>query len=81
MTLDHFWNGKENNLTGIIEGLNNDLEEKEQEKIKKDAEKLEPPKIDLFPKEESIERKERKPKKLRPSARINYVNFWNVAPL
>ena len=30
-----FLNGKENTLTGIIEELNNDLEAKEQEKIKK----------------------------------------------
>ena len=33
MTYDHFLNGKENILTGIIEELNNDLEAKEQEKI------------------------------------------------
>jgi hypothetical protein len=35
MTYEHFFNGKENILTGIIEELNNDLEEKEQEQIKK----------------------------------------------
>ena len=35
MTYDHFSNGKENILTGIIEELTNDLEAKEQEKIKK----------------------------------------------
>ena len=67
MTFDHFLNGKENYLTGIIEELNNDLEAKEQEKIKKDEEKLDPkPLMVLFPKEESIERKPRKPKKLSP---------------
>ncbi len=50
MTYDHFLNSKENILTGIIEELNNDLEEKEQEKIKKDNDKLDPkPKMDLFP--------------------------------
>ena len=67
MTYDHFLNGKENILTGIIEERNNDLEEKEQEKIKKDNDKLDPkPKMDLFPTEESIERKPRKPKRLAP---------------
>ncbi len=67
MTYDHFLNGKENILTGIIEELNNDLEAKEQERIKKDEEKLDPkPKMVLFPEEKSIERKERKPKKLSP---------------
>ena len=40
MTYDHFLNGKENILTGIIEELNNDLETKEQEKIKKDSQAL-----------------------------------------
>ena len=55
MTHDHFLNGKENILTGIIEELNNDLEAKEQEKIKLDEEKLDPkPKMVLFPKEESV---------------------------
>ena len=67
MTYDHFLNGKENILTGIIEGLNNDLETKEQEKIKKDHDNIDPkPIMDLFPKEKAIERKERKPKKLSP---------------
>ncbi len=67
MTCNHFLNGKGNILTGIIEALNNDLEEKEQEKIKKDEEKLDPkPKMGLFPKAESIERKARKPKRLAP---------------
>ncbi len=33
MTYDHFLNGKEYILTGIIEELNNDLVTKEQEKI------------------------------------------------
>ena len=67
MIYDHFVNGKENILTGIIEELNNDLEEKEQEKIKKDQDILYPkPKIELFPKEELKERKERKPKRLGP---------------
>ena len=67
MIFDHFLNGKENYLTGIIEELNAELEAKEQEKIKKDEDKIDlKPKLDLFPKEESIERKERKPKKLAP---------------
>ena len=67
MTYDHFLNGKENYLTGIIEELNNDLEAKEQERIEKDEEKLDPkPKMELFPKEELKERKERKPKRLAP---------------
>ena len=36
MTYDHFLNGKENILNGIIEELNNDLEtKKEEERIKK----------------------------------------------
>ena len=62
MTYDHFLNGKENLLTGIIEELNNDLEAKEQEKIKKDNDKLDPkPALQLFPKDEPFERKERKP--------------------
>jgi hypothetical protein len=65
--LTTFLNGKENILTGIIEGLNNDLETQEQEKIKKDEDKLDPkPKMDLFPKEKAVERKERKPKRLSP---------------
>ena len=43
------------------------LEAKEHERIKKDEEKLDPkPKMVLFPKEESIERKPRKPKRLAP---------------
>ena len=67
MTYDHFLNGKENKLTGIIEELNNDLEAKEQERIKLDEEKLDPkPKMVLFPEEKLIERKPRKPKKLSP---------------
>jgi len=67
MTYDHFLNGKENILTGIIEELNNDLEAKEQEKIKKDEDNLDPkPKMELFPKEELKERKPRKPKRLAP---------------
>jgi len=67
MTYDHFLNGKENILTGIIEELNNDLEAKEEERIKKDNDKLDPkPIMDLFPKEKAIERKERKPKRLSP---------------
>jgi len=67
MTYDHFLNGKENILTGIIEELNNDLETKEQEKIKKDHDNIDPkPIMDLFPKEKAVERKERKPKKLSP---------------
>ncbi len=65
MTFDPFLNGKENYLTSIIEELNAELEAKEQEKIKKDEEKLDPkPKMDLFPKEEPIERKE--PKTVSP---------------
>ncbi len=35
MTSDHFFNGKENTLTGIIEELNNDLEAKNKTRIKK----------------------------------------------
>ncbi len=67
MTYDHFLNGKENILTGIIEELNNDLETQEQEKIKKDEDKLDPkPIMQLFPKEEALERKPRKPKRLSP---------------
>ncbi len=67
MTYDHFLNGKENILTGVIEELNNDLETKEQEQIKKDEDAIDPkPKMDLFPKEKAIERKERKRKKLSP---------------
>jgi hypothetical protein len=67
MTYDHFLNGKENILTGIIEELNYDLEAKEQERIKLDEEKLDPkPKMVLFPEEKLIERKPRKPKKLSP---------------
>ena len=67
MTFDHFLNGKENILTGIIEGLNNDLETQEQEKIKKDHDNIDPkPIMQLFPTEKAIERKERKPKKLAP---------------
>ncbi len=67
MTYDNFFNGKENILTGSIEELNNDLEAKEQERIKKENDKLDPkPTMVLFPKEESVERKERKPKRLAP---------------
>ncbi len=67
MTYDHFLNGKENILTGIIVELNNDLEAKEQARIKLDEEKFDPkPKMVLFPEETSMERKERKPKKLAP---------------
>jgi hypothetical protein len=67
MTYDHFLNGKENILNGIFEELNNDLEEKEQEKIKKDEDNFDPkPKMDWFPTEKSIERKPRKPKRLGP---------------
>ncbi len=36
MTYDHFVDGKENILTGIIQDLNNDIKTKEQDKIKKD---------------------------------------------
>ena len=67
MTYGHFLNGKENILNGIIEELNNDLETKEkEERIKLD--KSEQPKLKavLFPVEASIEKKERKPKKLAP---------------
>ena len=59
-----FLNDKENILTGIIEELNNDLEAKEQETSKTDNDKLDPkPILQLFPKDEPTERKERKPKK------------------
>ena len=67
MTYDHFLNGKENILNGIIEELNNDLETKEEEeRIKLDKSQQPKPKMVLFPVEESKERKERKPKKLAP---------------
>ena len=67
MTYDHFLDGKENILTSILEELNNDLETKEQEKIKKDLDISDPKqKFELFPKEELKERKERKPKRLSP---------------
>ena len=59
MTYDHFLNGKENILNGIIEELNNDLETKEEEeRIKLD--KSEQPKLKavLFPVEASIKKKE-----------------------
>ena len=67
VSYDHFMHEKENILNGILEELNAELESKEQEKIKKDSDKLDPkPKMHLFPKEESKERKERKSKKLAP---------------
>ena len=67
MTYDHFLNGKENILNGIIEELNNDLETKEEEsRIKLDNSEQPKLKAVLFPVEESKERKERKPKKLAP---------------
>ena len=67
VSYDHFIDGKENVLNGILEELNADLEAKEEEKIKKEEEKLNPkPKMELFPKDEPIERKERKAKKLAP---------------
>ena len=67
VSYDHFIDGKENVLNGILEELNADLEAKEEEKIKKEEEKLNPkPKMELFPKDEPKERKERKAKKLAP---------------
>ena len=54
-------------LNTILEELNKSLEEEEDEKESIKNEKLEPkPKMELFPKEEPKERKERKPKKLAP---------------
>ncbi len=78
MTYDDFLNGKDNILTGIIKELNNDLEAKEQEKIKKDNDKRDPkPTMDLFPKQESIERKERKPKRLAPESVFIFDDLGN----
>jgi len=67
VSYDHFIEGKENVLNTILEELNKSLEEEEEEKERIKNEKLEPkPKMELFPKEEPKERKERKPKKLAP---------------
>ena len=78
MTFDHCLDGKENILTGIIEELNNDLETKEQEKIKKDLDISDPkPKMDLFPKEKAIERKEREPKQLSPEYVLIFDDLGN----
>ena len=67
MTYDHFLDGKENILTSILEELNNDLETKEQEKIKKDLGISDPKqKFELFPKEELKERKERNKISIKP---------------
>ena len=67
MTYDHFLNGKQNILNGIIEKLNIDLETKEEkERIKLDKSEQPIPKLVLFPVEASIEKKEKKPKKLAP---------------
>ena len=60
MTYGHFLNGKENILNGIIEELNNDLETKEEgERIKKDKTEQPKPKLELFPVETTIKKKER----------------------
>ena len=67
VSYDHFLDGKENVLNSILEELNTELEAEEEEKIAKAEAKLNPkPKMELFPKNEPIERKERKPKKLAP---------------
>ena len=67
VSYDHFIEGKENVLNTILEELNKSLEEEEEEKERIKNEKLEPkPKMELFPKEEPKERKERKSKKLAP---------------
>jgi hypothetical protein len=67
VSYDHFIEGKENVLNTILEELNKSLEEEEEEKERIKQDKLEPkPKMELFPKEEPKERKERKPKKLAP---------------
>jgi len=71
VSYDHFIEGKENVLNTILEELNKSLEEEEEEKERIKNEKLEPkPKMELFPKEEPKERKERKPKKLAPRIRL-----------
>ncbi len=63
MTHDHFLNGKENILTGIIEELNNDLEAKEEERIKKDNDKLDPkPKMDFFQQKKKLNENQENPK-------------------
>ena len=67
VSYDHFIDGKDNMLNSILEELNQGLEAEEEEKERAKAENLEPkPKLELFPKEEVKERKERKPKKLAP---------------
>jgi hypothetical protein len=67
VSYDHFLEGKENVLNGILEELNTELEAKEDEEIAKAEQKLNPkPKMELFPKDEPVERKERKAKKLAP---------------
>ena len=51
----------------FLEVLNTELEVVEDEKVSKAEAKLNPkPKMELFPKDEPIERKERRPKKLAP---------------
>ena len=58
MTYDHFWNGKENILNGIIEELKNDLETKEEEeRIKLDKSEQPKLKVVLFQVGASIEKK------------------------
>ena len=67
VSYDHFLEGKENVLNGILEELNTELEAAEEEKIAKAEAKLNPkPKIELFSVDEPIKGKERKPKKLAP---------------
>ena len=58
VSYNHFLDGKENVLNGILEELNTELEAEEEEKIAKAEAKLNPkPKIELFPVDEPIERK------------------------
>ena len=64
---DHFIQEKENVLNTILQELNEAIEQAEEEKIAKAEAKLNPkPKMELFPKEETVERKPRKEKKLSP---------------
>jgi hypothetical protein len=64
---DHFIQEKENVLNTILQELNEAMEHAEEEKIAKAEERSNPkPKMELFPKEETMERKPRKEKKLSP---------------
>ena len=64
---DHFIQEKENVLNTILQELNEAMEHAEEEKIAKAEERSNPkPKIELFPKEEKVERKPRKEKQISP---------------